>query len=103
AGSSAPMAPPRDEALERALVMLGDHLLSENFDIRAAARWVIECDPMKRGIPEELAAGRWQLAGEEELAAASLAQRSFAAAKGSVPQASRTQLLAVMQTRSGLI
>ncbi len=101
--TSSPLAPPHDDSLERALTMLADRLESENFDIRAAAQWVIASEPMKRGVPEVLVDHRWQDADEAKLAAASLAQRSFAAAKVTVPHAGRNELLAMMQSRSGLI
>jgi len=101
--TSSPLAPPHDDSLERALTMLADRLESENFDIRAAAQWVIASEPMKRDVPEVLGDQRWQDADEAKLAAASLAQRSFAAAKVTVPHAGRSELLAMMQSRSGLI
>lgn len=101
--TSSPLAPPHDDSLERALAMLSGRLMRENFDIRAAAQWVIASEPMKRDAPEVLGAQRWQDADEAKLAAASLAQRSFAAAKVTAPQANRSDLLAMMQSRSGLI
>lgn len=101
--TSSPLAPPHDDSLERALTMLANRLESENFDIRAAAQWVIASEPMKRDVPEVLGDQRWQDADEAKLAAASLAQRSFAAAKVTVPHAGRSELLAMMQSRSGLI
>src|SRR5690606_30193664 len=81
AASSSPMAPPRDDALERALAMLGDRLLSNQFDMRAAVQWVIACEPMRRDVPVALAGQQWLVADEATLAEASLAQRAFAAAK----------------------
>jgi len=101
--TSSPLAPPRDDALDQALVMLADRLMHENFDIRAAAQWVIQSDPMLRDLPDDLADDRRRVAVEAKLVAASLAQRSFAAAKVALPETSRGQLLAMMQSRSGLI
>lgn len=101
--TSSPLAPPHDDSLEQALAMLSNRLMSANFDIRAAAQWVIASEPMKRDVPEVLGEQRWQDADEAKLAAASLAQRSFAAAKVTVPRADRSELLAMMQSRSGLI
>jgi len=103
AAASSPIAPPRDDAIERALEMLSDRLLATDFDIRSAADWVIHCDPMRRGVPMELRDQSWQFASEASLAKASLAQRSFAAAKAPWPNASQGQLLAMIGTRANLV
>jgi hypothetical protein len=103
AAASTPLAPPRDDALDGALELLSAHLMDANFDVREAARWVIASDPMKRGAPAELVDDGWEAATEAKLAAASLAQRSFAAAEVTAPRANRNRLLAMMQSRSGLI
>lgn len=99
--ASSPIAPPQDDSIELALEMLSEKLIAANFDIRVAARWVVQSEPMKRGTPIELQGESWQLAGESQLVAASLAQRSFAAARSPWPSASRDQLLAMMESRSG--
>ncbi len=99
--ASSPIAPPRDDSIEQALEMLSEKLIAANFDLRVAARWVVQCEPMKRGMPIELQGDAWQLAGEPQLVSASLAQRSFAAARSPWPSASLTQLLAMMESRSG--
>jgi hypothetical protein len=98
--TSSPIAAPHDDALGRGLDMLADRLLATDFDIRAAADWVIRCDPMRRGLPEVFLQDRWQIASEEALAAASLAQRSFAAARAHWPMSSSRQLIAMMNSRS---
>lgn len=103
AAASSPIAPPRDDAIERALEMLSDRLIATDFDIRSAADWVIHCDPMRRGAPVELRDQAWQFASEASLAKASLAQRSFAAAKAPWPKASQGQLLAMMGSRTNLV
>lgn len=99
--ASSPIAPPRDDSIELALEMLSEKLLAADFDIRVAARWIVQSEPMKRGTPVELQGDAWQLAGESQLVSASLAQRSFAAARSPWPSASRDQLLAMMESRSG--
>lgn len=99
--ASSPIAPPQDDSIELALEMLSDKLIEADFDIRVAARWVVQSEPMKRGTPVELQGDAWQLAGESQLVAASLAQRSFAAARSPWPAASQSQLLALMESRSG--
>jgi len=99
--ASSPIAPPRDDSIQQALEMLSDRLIASDFDIRTALQWVIDCEPMKRGTPIELQNEAWQVADESKLAAASLAQRSFAAARSHWPSASPTQLLAMMESRSG--
>jgi hypothetical protein len=99
--ASSPIAPPRDDSIELALEMLSEKLIASNFDLRVAARWVVQSEPMKRGTPVELQGDAWQLADESKLVSASLAQRSFAAARSPWPTASRTQLLAMMESRSG--
>jgi hypothetical protein len=103
AAASSPIAPPRDDAIERALEMLSDRLIANDFDIRAAADWVIHCDPMRRGTPIEWRDPSWQFASEASLAKASLAQRSFAAARAPWPKASEGQLLAMMGSRTNLV
>jgi hypothetical protein len=103
AAASSPIAPPRDDAIERALEMLSDRLIANDFDIRSAADWVIHCDPMRRGVPIELRDQSWQFASEPSLAKASLAQRSFAAARSPWPKASQGQLLAMMGSRNDLV
>jgi len=99
ASASSPIAPPLDDAIERSLEMLTDRLLGSNFDLRAVATWVIGSDPMRRGLPEVFQNDRWQFAPEENLVEASLAQRSFAAARAHWPPAGRRQLLAMMTSR----
>lgn len=99
--ASSPIAPPQEDSIELALEMLSEKLLASDFDIRVAARWIIQSEPMKRGTPVQLQGDAWQLAGESQLVAASLAQRSFAAARSPWPAASRAQLLALMESRSG--
>ena len=99
--ASSPIAPPQDDSIALALEMLSEKLIAADFDIRVAARWVIQSEPMKRGTPVELQGDAWRLAGESQLVAASLAQRSFAAARSPWPAASQAQLLAMMESRSG--
>jgi len=99
--TSSPIAPPRDDSIELALEMLSEKLIAANFDLRVAARWIVQSEPMKRGTPVELQGDAWRLAGESQLVSASLAQRSFAAARSPWPTASRPQLLAMMESRSG--
>jgi len=99
--ASSPIAPPQDDSIEHAFEMLSEKLLAANFDIRVAARWIIQSEPMKRGTPVQLQGDAWQLAGESQLVAASLAQRSFAAARSPWPAASQAQLLALMESRGG--
>ncbi|TVQ01634.1 MAG: hypothetical protein EA381_04740 [Planctomycetaceae bacterium] len=99
ASASSPIAPPLDDAIERSLEMLTERLLASDFDLRAAATWVIGSDPMRRGLPEVFQNDRWQVAPEENLVQASLAQRSFAAARAHWPPAGRRQLLAMMTSR----
>jgi hypothetical protein len=55
---------------------------------------------MRRGLPEVFLQDRWQIASEEALATASLAQRSFAAARAHWPMSSSRQLIAMMNSRS---
>lgn len=99
--ASSPIAPPRDDSIELALEMLSQRILSTNFDIRLAAQWVAQSEPMKRGTPAELHGESWQLANESQLVSASLAQRSFAAARAPWPTATHSQLLAMMESRGG--
>jgi len=99
--ASSPIAPPQDDSIELALEMLSEKLIAANFDIRVAARWIVQSEPMKRGTPVQLQGDAWQLAGEAQLVAASLAQRSFAAARPPWPTASQAQLLALMESRGG--
>lgn len=98
--ASSPIAPPRDDTLDRALEMLAERLVESDFDIRAAADWIIHGDPMRRGLPEVFLHDRWQVASEQILAEASMAQRSFAAARAHWPVATRRQLAAMMKSRS---
>jgi hypothetical protein len=99
--ASSPIAPPQDDSIELALDMLSEKLIAADFDVRVAARWIVQSEPMKRGIPFELLGDAWQLASESQLVSASLAQRSFAAARSPWPSASRDQLFAMMESRSG--
>lgn len=99
--ASSPIAPPQDDSIELALEILSEKLIAANFDLRVAARWIIQSEPMKRGTPILFQGDAWQWAGESQLAAASLAQRSFAAARSPWPAASRAQLLALMESRGG--
>ncbi len=98
--ASSPIAPPRDDALDRALEMLAERLVASDFDIRAAVDWIINGDPMRRGLPDVFLQDRWQVAPEVTLAEASMAQRSFAAARAHWPAATRRQLSAMMKSRS---
>lgn len=98
--ASSPIAPPRDDALDQALEMLADRLVASNFDIRAAVDWIINGDPMRRGLPDVFLHDRWQVAPESTLAEASMAQRSFAAARAHWPAATRRQLAAMMKSRA---
>jgi hypothetical protein len=99
--ASSPIAPPRDDSIELALEMLSQQILASNFDIRLAAQWVAQSEPMKRGTPVELHGDAWQLANESQLISASLAQQSFAAARAPWPTATQPQLLAMMESRGG--
>ncbi len=96
---SSPIAPPQDDSLERALDMLGDHLLASSFDVRAVAAWVASSEPMQRGLPKIFEDGQWQYADETRLAEASFAQRSFAAARVHWPSATRERLVATLDSR----
>lgn len=98
--ASSPIAPPRDDTLDQALEMLAERLVESDFDIRAAADWIINGDPMRRGLPGVFLHDRWQVAPEQVLAEASMAQRSFAAARAHWPAATRRQLAAMMKSRS---
>lgn len=98
--ASSPIAPPRDDALDQALEMLAERLVTSDFDIRAAVDWIINGDPMRRGLPDVFLHDRWQVAPESTLAEASMAQRSFAAARAHWPAATRRQLAAMMKSRS---
>lgn len=98
--ASSPIAPPRDDALDQALEMLAERLVASDFDIRAAVDWIINGDPMRRGLPDVFLQDRWQVAPEVTLAEASMAQRSFAAARAHWPAATRRQLAAMMKGRS---
>jgi hypothetical protein len=98
--ASSPIAPPRDDALDQALEMLAERLVASDFDIRAAVDWIINGDPMRRGLPDVFLQDRWQVAPEVTLAEASMAQRSFAAARAHWPAATRRQLAAMMKSRS---
>lgn len=100
--ASSPVSPPIDDSLQAALELMTDRLLAADFDLRVIAAWMAQSEPMKRGVADELAGTAWQYAGEAELARASLAQRSFAAARLPWPAAQQPQLLAMMQARHGV-
>lgn len=101
APASSPIAPPRDQALDEALDLLSERLIQSGFDIRAGVLWVIASDPMWRDVPQVFAGNNWLVAPEDDLAQASLAQRSFAAARPHWPRTDQSRLLAMMKSRAG--
>jgi len=99
--ASDPIAPPRDDTLQKAHQELTDLLLASNFDIRAAARMVIASDAMRRGQTDLVASGRWRLADDETIISDALSVRTFAAAAPAPLRVGRENLLSMMASRLG--
>ncbi len=101
--ASDPIAPPRDDALQKSHTALSDAIIKSNFDIRFAAKLVMASEAMRRGQSELYASGRWRVANDEAIANDSLVQRTFAAALVKRPRVSNDRLLAMMGSRIGQV
>lgn len=99
--ASDPVAPPRDDTLQKAHQELTDLLVASNFDIRAAARMVIASDAMRRGQTDLVASGRWRLADVKTIISDALSVRTFAAAAPTPLRVGRENLLSMMASRIG--
>lgn len=101
ARASVLIAPPRDEALQKAHQELTDALIESDFDVRTVARLVIASDAMRRGTADLFQDDRWIVANEQALTGGALAQRTFAASPPPVSKLNRDQLLAAIESRIG--
>lgn len=103
ARASTLLTPPRDEALQSAHRELTEWIIANRFDVRAAARFVVSTNAMRRGPSDLFLDNDWQLANEAALASATLSQRAFASSKVRLPSMNQEQLLAAFEARVGNI
>jgi hypothetical protein len=95
------IAPPRDEAIQKAHQELTDALIASDFDVRTVARLIIASDAMRRGTPDVFQGDQWLVANEQALTSGALAQRTFAASPPPGGKLNRDQLLAAIESRIG--
>lgn len=101
ARASVLIAPPRDEAIQKAHQELTDALIASDFDVRTVARLIIASDAMRRGTPDVFQGDQWLVANEQALTSGALAQRTFAASPSPGGKLNRDQLLAAIESRIG--
>lgn len=95
------IAPPRDEALQKAHQELTDALIASDFDVRTVTRLIIASDAMRRGTPDVFLGDQWLVANEQALTSGALAQRTFAASPPPGGKLNRDQLLVAIESRIG--